>query len=206
MADATLTRRSALEGHNPAGRFGAVQNDAPGITLQERPALAIVQVDAWPDRLEEAASLLEKAIGTPTPGPVKADEGKYGTAVLSIAPGRWLVIEHESRDLMAVLKATIGDGTAVLVDQGHGRVCWRVSGPALRDFLVKGSTIDFDADAFGPGDCVGTALGHYTVIIHCRSADSVDIYGARSFAVDLNHWLREAAMEFGLDVLEPARA
>ena len=206
MADATLTRRSALEGHNPAGRYGAIKGDAPGITVQEQPALAIVQVDAWADQIDTAMTKIEKAVGTEPVGPVKGAEGKHGTTVLSIGPGRWLVVEREDRDLMAVLAATILDDTAILVDQGHGRVCWRVSGPNLRELLVKGSTIDFDEHAFGPGDCVGTALGHFTVTVYCRDETTVDIFGARSFAVDLNHWIHEASLEFGLEVLEPAEA
>lgn len=205
MADAILIRHSALEGLNSAGRFGAAKNNVPGITLQEQPALSIVQVDAWTDRLDQARAGIERAIGLLAPDPVRAAENSAGTKVLSIGPARWLVTEPEHRDLMAVLAAAIPKDDAVLVDQGHSRVCWRLSGPHLRDLLVKGSTLDFEPHAFRPGDCVGTALGHFTVTIHSRFEDSVDLYGARSYAVDLNHWLRESALEFGMDVLEPAR-
>lgn len=204
MADAILNRRSALEGHNPAGQFGALREDGPGIRLQEQAALDIIQVDAWDSHADKAKAAIEKAIGLSTPGPVSACLNDSDLRILSIGPNRWLVVEPEKRDLFSILAKHVTSDLAVLVDQGHGRVCWRLSGPRWRDLLVKGSTIDFDGSAFQPGHCVGTALGHFTVTIHCRNDLEVDIYGARSFAVDLNHWLKSSALEFGLEVLSPS--
>ncbi len=211
MADIALTipRRSALEGHYMTGDFGTIcDGAAPGITLQERRALAIVHLDAWADQGPACAKAIAKGCGTaPAKEAAKAAE-QDGTAVLWVGPNRWLVTETERRDLFAALSATVTPDLAALTDQGHSRTCWRVSGPKIRDLLAKGSTIDFDRGIFGAGDCVGTLLGHFTVVIHCREesreADSVDIYGARSFAVDLHHWLTSSSLEYGLRVLDPA--
>ena len=195
MADATtLTRRSALEGHYSAGDFGAIKDGTPGITLQERRALAIVHVDAWDDKATECAGAVEAACGTaPASANSKASEAN-GTAVLWVGPGRWLVTEAEKRDLPALITDFIGD-LGVVTDHSHSRVCWRLSGPDLRALLAKGSTVDFDR--FGDGDCLGTLLGHFTVTIQGRGEDSADLYGARSFAVDLQDWLVESGLKPG---------
>jgi heterotetrameric sarcosine oxidase gamma subunit len=203
MADlSSVPRKSALDGHAPTGLFGAVKDGAPGIVISERRGLAIVHVDAWTDRRDDCLAGLKRLTGADVPGNVKATEAG-GTACLWVGPDRWLVTEPETRDLYAAARADLSEDVAAVTDQGHSRVCWRVTGPALRDLLAKGSSIDFDPGFFGPGDCVGTQLGHVTVTIHCREETSVDIYAARSFAVDLHHWLTASSMEFGLRVNDP---
>lgn len=204
MADTipAIPRRSALEGHYAPGTFGAHQN-APGVTLTERRGLAIVHVDAWADEARACAKALKEACGVaPSAKQVMAAEAD-GTAVLWVGPNRWLVTEKERRDLFAALSAKIGPDMAALTDQGHSRVCWRLEGLAVRDLLAKGSTIDFGRAQFRPGACVGTLLGHFTVTLHCHGEDAVDIYAARSFAVDLHEWLVEASLDLGLRIADP---
>ncbi|MEQ8441066.1 MAG: sarcosine oxidase subunit gamma family protein [Alphaproteobacteria bacterium] len=202
MADATiLTRRSALEGHYAPGDFGAIKDGAPGITLQERRALAIVHVDAWEDRAADCAKAVGDACGTePAPGNCKATESG-GNAILWVGPNRWLITEKEGRDLFATITAKVTQDLGAVTDQGHSRVCWRVSGPRLRDLLVKGSTIDFDRMV--AGDSINSLMSHFSATIHCRAYDSVDIYVARSFAVDFQRWLHESSLEFGLRIGDP---
>lgn len=203
MADlASVARKSALDGHAPSGIFGAVKDGVPGIVITERRGLSIVHVDAWADRLDDCLEGLKRLVGADAPDTVKAAEAG-NTACLWVGPNRWLVTEQETRDLLAVARAELPEDVAALTDQGHSRVCWRVTGPALRDLLAKGSSIDFDQGFFGPGDCVGTQLGHVTVTIQCREDTSVDIYAARSFAVDMHHWLTASSLEFGLRVNDP---
>ena len=203
MADATtLTRRSALEGHYSAGDFGAIKDGSPGITLQERRALAIVHVDAWDDKATECAAAVEAACGAaPASANSKASEAN-GTAVLWVGPNRWLVSEKETRDLHAAMTEKVTEELGTVTDQGHSRVCWRITGPRLRDLLVKGSTIDFDR--MEAGDSINTLMSHFATTIHCRAEDSADLYVARSFAVDFQHFLHEASLEFGLRIDEPA--
>lgn len=194
-------RRSALEGHYAPGDFGAIRKDAPGIVLQERRALAIVHVDAWTDKAEACAGAVAEACGV-APSLAACTAAEAGeTAALWIGPNRWLITEPETRDLFATLKAGVGEDLAALTDQGHARVCWRITGPRLRDLLVKGSTVDFDR--FGAGDCISTQMGHFAVTLHGRGEDSADLYAARSFAVDMQHWLYESSLEFGLRVTAP---
>ena len=190
MADTALKRRSALDGHWDTGRHGAVGSNRPGITLALRRPLAMVQVDAW--------SPLKAIESLAIPASTKATENAADQSVLNIGPNRYLVVEPENRDLHAALSGALGD-TAALTDQGHARTVWRVSGAALRDLIAKGTTLD--VEKLGAGDCTVTALGHFTVILHWREDGSVDIYAARSFAVDLHHWLVESSLEFGLELV-----
>ena len=187
MTDTVLKRRSALDGHWQAGTSGAVGPVGPGITLSLRTPLSMVQVDAW--------NTLSDIAGQALPTPVKAVEDATGRAILNTGPNRYLVVEPETDDLLATLETALGD-TAALTGQGHARTVWRITGPNLRDLLAKGTTVDVDRMA--PGDCIVTLLGHFSTILHCRTDDSADLYAARSYAVDVHHWLVESSLEFGL--------
>ncbi|MEQ8830922.1 MAG: sarcosine oxidase subunit gamma family protein [Alphaproteobacteria bacterium] len=200
QAPAGPQRRSALQGHYLSGDFGWLVDGVPGIELSERRDLAIVHIDAWFDKHGEVHHALRDDFDLTPPEKLRAVElGQR--AILSVGPNRWLVVEKESRDLFAAVRKSIPEEWAAVFDQGHSRVCWRLEGPALRQVLSKGSTLDFDT--FGDGDCVGTILGHFTVTIHGRGPSGADIYCARSFAPDLHHWLVEASLEYGLRVTDP---
>lgn len=197
----TPPRRSALEGHYQAGDFGWIVDEAPGIVLTERRALAIVHVDAWADTFGEVQHALRADFDITPPGPLRGVEVGQ-RAILSVGPHRWLIVEKETRDLFEAVCASVPPDWAAVTDQGHSRVCWRLEGPALRQVLAKGTTID--VDAFGDGDCVGTMLGPFTVTIHGRGITGADIFCARSFAPDLHHWLVESSLEYGLRITDPA--
>jgi sarcosine oxidase subunit gamma len=93
----------------------------------------------------------------------------------------------------------------VLTDQGHGRVCLRLSGPAHRTVLAKGCTLDFDPDGeLDPGRVANTRLGHMAATLHRLDEETVDLYVARSYAVSFAEWLVHAAAEYGCRVAEPA--
>jgi sarcosine oxidase subunit gamma len=105
--------------------------------------------------------------------------------------------------LYEALAAQLED-QAVLTDQGHGRVCLRLSGPALTQILAKGSTLDFDpGQDFDPGRSVNTTLGHMAVTLHRLDEETADIYCARSFAIGVKDWLLHAAGEYGCRVTDP---
>jgi len=207
MAEIDIRRRSALDGRLTPGDFGTVAADGPGVRVRERPALAIAQVEAWPESAAETAEKIKKTVGArPSLDPLVATAAGETTA-LWIGPESWLIVEPESArgvmSLVETLAAELG-GQAAVTDQGHGRVCLRVSGPALTHLLAKGCTLDLDPGRdFDPGRVVGTALGHMTVTMHRLDAATADLYVARSFAVSFLDWLMHAAAEYGVRVEAP---
>ena len=193
-----LLRRSALAGVYQAGRFGRTP-DKSGITITERPGLAIVQIAAYRDTAEKTASAIEKTIGlAPAVENCRATVN-HTTHVLWVGPQRWWIVEPEGRDFSG-LRQTLGDDAA-MTEHGHGRTVLRVNGPAVRDLLAKGASIDFHPTRFTAGWCRPTQLGHSACVIHCvDESPTVDLYVARSFAVSFWEWLTDAAGEFGYEI------
>jgi sarcosine oxidase subunit gamma len=186
-------RRSALASFYREGRFGAASGE-PGVTLAERRPLAIVQIWAWDARGD--------GLGLPLPG--RSSEAD-GIAFLWIGPGRWLAVapDEAGRDLAATLGGRFGTA-ASLTDLAHARVAVRLSGPRVRDLLAKGTGIDLHPRAFAVGACAGTMVGHVAALLHAAAEDALDVYVARSYALDFWEWLTDAAAEFGYVVGEPA--
>ncbi len=178
--------------------------------MTERHPLAIVQLEAWPDTVAAAVAGADQAVGVrPDPTPLTAVTAGAATA-LWLGPARWQIVEPEAErgpnGLYAALETALGENAA-LTDQGHGRVCLRIAGPALTATLAGGCTLDLDpGGACDPGRVVNTALGHMAATIHRLDAETADLYVARSYAVSFFEWLSETAAEFGCRVAPPETA
>jgi heterotetrameric sarcosine oxidase gamma subunit len=120
--------------------------------------------------------------------------------VLWIGPGRWLVVEPESRDLASLLSHDCPGDVAAITDLGHARAVLRVAGPKVRDLLGKLCTLDLESTVFPPGSCAQTQFGHVGVLLYCRAHDGFDIFVPRSFAVSAWESILDAALEFGCRV------
>ena len=175
--------RSALERHYERGSFGAA--DGPALVLSERRGLAMAQVNGAP---------LESGPG------VLACVTEDDLSLLWTGPGQWFAVSEslDADELLAKLQERLSSTQATLSDLSHARTVLRVSGAPWRDLLAKGCPADMDAMA--PGDCVASLLSHFTVIIHCVSDNSADVYVFRSFGASLWEWLRGGAAEFGYAV------
>lgn len=166
-------RRSALAAVAFPGRFGRLDQGGPGLVLRERRNLKLTEVAAW------------GATGLDLPGPGKSAPLGDGVA-LCIGPERWLLVDAEA-----------DAGNAAKVDQSHGRVALRLTGPAVRAVLSKGCPLDLDR--FADGDCAGTRLGPFAVLLHGH-ADGIDLYVAHGYAQACWEWLTDAAGEYGYEV------
>jgi heterotetrameric sarcosine oxidase gamma subunit len=181
-------RRSALERHYERGTFGAGGADGPALVLRERRGLAMAQVNGAP------ADAGPATLGSLIDG---------DATLLWTGPGQWFAVSDAlgAGELLAALAQRLSATDATITDLSHARTVVRVSGTAWRDLLAKGSPADIDA--MGSGDCAATLLSHFTVIIHCLSDDSADVYVFRSFGASLWEWLCAGAAEFGYAVQEP---
>jgi sarcosine oxidase subunit gamma len=178
-------RRSALEEHYAPGSFGAAGSHGPALALRERRDLAMAQVNGAPDESGPAT------LASVTDG---------DTTLLWTGPGQWFAVSESlgADGLLAGLEERFSSTDATVSDLSHARTVLRVSGAAWKDLLAKGCPADIDAMV--PGDCVASLLSHFTVIIHCVTEDSADVYVFRSFGASLWEWLRGGAEEFGYTV------
>lgn len=176
MADIALRRISALKPVYREGVYGAAR-EAPGIVIRERRGL-LLRV-------------------------VRGDPGVKDTTVtaLSLAPGEWLLASPENATAPAL-------DTRVVVDVSHGRTVLRLCGNDARRLLMKGCTLDLHPAVFAVGACAQTAIARINVLIHRvgdGDEDAYDLYGARSTARSLWHWITQGAAEFGYRVGPPLR-
>ncbi len=195
----TLLRASALEKVCRPGHYGGGDPQTAGLTVCERRYLSITQVAAYPGGMTAASRAIKAASGlTPSKKPVTAVSSDNAD-VLWVGPNRWWVVMPEDKDPGEVLAEKLADKAAVTA-QGHGRLCLRLAGPALRAVLAKGSTLDFHHRGLAPGDCPQTPIGHFASLIHCRAPLEADVYVARSYGVSFWEWLSDAAAEYGYQV------
>ncbi len=191
-------RRSALAEALKAGVYGAAGPKGPGIEIRELSRLTAVQVAAFD--AEGAASALGAALGTPAPSGRNGVATAGDSVVLWTGPGRWLVIEPESRDLPSLLTQHCTGDVAAITDLGHARTALRVEGPKARELLAKLCTLDVDSGSFPSGTCAQTQFGQIGVLLYCRVQDGFDIFLPRSFAVSAWESIIDAALEFGCRV------
>ena len=113
--------------------------------------------------------------------------------------------ESDVQNLAEGLRAIECSGAVSVVDLSHGRTVVRIGGPAARDVLAKGCSIDLHPRCFLAGDCVQTSLAGIGLLIHAVTDDPVyDLYLPRGFALSAWEWLSDAAAEFGCRIEQTA--
>lgn len=100
----------------------------------------------------------------------------------------------------AELKNKLGPNASV-IDQSHGRVILRVSGPKSRAVLAKGTPVDLHTDQFPVGKSAMTQMAHVGVHITRTGQDEFTLSVFRGFSESFWEWLEMSAAEFGLQVV-----
>jgi heterotetrameric sarcosine oxidase gamma subunit len=191
-------RRSALAECLKPGLYGTDAPAGPGVETRELRPLTIVQVAAFD--AERAASAVGAALGTPAPAIRNGVAAAGDSTVFWTGPGRWLVIEAESRALASLLHHHCPSDVAAVTELSHARTALRVEGSKVRDLLAKLCTLDVDPAAFPPGTCAQTQFGQIGVLLYCRVHDGFDVLVPRGFAVSAWETILDAALEFGCRV------
>jgi methylglutamate dehydrogenase subunit D len=181
------------------GRFGA-DKGAPGVLLSVRHPLSIVTVIARKGQAEALSAVAVAAYGTPLP---VAGESKSGPDVTFHWCGaeQWYAVA-ESWPEGALYRDLRGrfEGLASCSDQSHGRVTISIAGPKARAVLAKGTPVDLDPRAFGPGRAGVTQMAHVGVHLAQTGADAFELSVFRGFSESFWEWLTEQAEEFGYQV------
>jgi sarcosine oxidase subunit gamma len=170
----------------------ALETERYGLVISRRLQVTVLSIAAFDDR-EQLVALLSGAMGTPIPDPCRSSTGR-GVVLLAYGPARWLAVAEtvEGSERLRALALACRPYAAV-VDQSHGWVCSRITGPRCRDVLAAGSSIDIRPTSFLAGHCAATALGKISVLIHALPAQNAfDIYVPRSYAHDLAGWMLRA--------------
>lgn len=186
---------SALDGHLIVGRDA---EGTVGVRLSDLRPLAIAQINGAPAGHDLRASLSVFNL-TMEPAPRYAARGD-GLRLLWCGPAQYLAVsEHHQDDELALFLYQALEGTdATVVDLSHARTIFRIDGPASRELLAKGCSLD--VDRMQPTECVATTLGHFNVLLHCDGKHSFELHVSRSFGLACFQWLAHCAREFGLEL------
>jgi sarcosine oxidase subunit gamma len=158
------------------------------VELREVPPIAQVNVRA------DAATAA--ALGLPLEPNTTAPVG--GAIALWLGPDEWLLVglDDDAVVLERELQAAAGDAWITTVDVSSNRSILALTGPAAREVLMKGCSLDLHPRAFGPGRCAQTGLARAQVILEPTDDDAYRIFVRRSFAGYLTAWLRDAMAEY----------
>ncbi|WP_417773888.1 sarcosine oxidase subunit gamma [Stappia sp.] len=165
---------------------------------------AIVEIGAWPNRLEDVCTRLGALAGTDLPGrPGRFAEGE-AALFCWVAFGRFLWLSSDAGDV-ARLDEAFGADEASVVDLSSARHAVRVSGEDAIAVLNKAVAIDFSMASFPPGSLAQSVIHQMPVVLLRRSKEAFDLLCPASFEASFLEWLRDAALEFGYRVGEPER-
>tara|TARA_Y100000588_G_scaffold388546_1_gene488975 strand:- start:104 stop:724 length:621 start_codon:yes stop_codon:yes gene_type:complete len=193
-------RRSALNRSIIPGRYGNITFKGPGVFLTERHPISIIQIETIKEKNLSALNNLSKCLEIVFSEEPNLSNGDKGLRILWTGPGRWLIVEPETRDLFKTVVNELERRSVAITDLSHGRTSLRLSGQDSRELLMKGSGLDWHLNAFTQNNCAQTKLFNLSALIDCRDYDTFDLYIARGFALDFWQSLNEAAEEFGCEV------
>ena len=144
------------------------------------------------------------ALGTALPfEPNRVTEHEDVRAIW-LGPDEWLIVAGEERleGLTRALMHELQGQPLAITDVSEARAVIGIAGPAAREVLSQGLSIDLHPSAFGPGQAAQTLLARVPIILHQRSeAPRYDLYVSRSLAEYLWHWLEDAGREHGIAVV-----
>ncbi len=170
-----------------------------GVSLVERSSIGKINLRGSADDegfLSSALSGLGVELPLEPNSVREMDDGR----VFWLGPSEWLI--HcplaNRRQRQTVLGNALQAVHHAVVDVSDYYVLMRLSGPAARTILTKGSPLDMDVAAFPEGRCAQTRYGHASVLLHAVDVvPSFDIQVRWSFAEYLWRYLVDGAKEFG---------
>jgi sarcosine oxidase subunit gamma len=193
--------RFALHGLTSPGRHGVATGTA-GVRIEEITEIAFASVIAKRGKLDGLVSAVDTAYGVALPkGPRRAS--RNGVTFAGTGPDQWIASAEgaEAAGFAVKLRGRI-ELFAAVSDQSDSRLVLKLSGPRVRDTLMKGVSIDLHPKSFKPGDVASTQVAYMGVQLDMLDdAPTYLLTGPRSMAGTLWSWLSASAAEFGYEVV-----
>ena len=167
----------------------------PQIRLHEVHPFSLVQISAWPDRLDRVGQLAATAAGCSAvarPGQSLRSGGQH---LLRVEPLKWWVISERENMHLPDIDRQLG----TVLDLSHSRTWLRLSGDKAPRLLNHFLPIDLRESAFATGAVASTALHHVGITLW-REAGAYSLLIPRSFALSLWELVTETAQQYGVAV------
>lgn len=183
----------------PPGFYGrATANDYPPLVFQERTALVLHQVAAWPNTVESIErQLVNKGGYSAAPGFSGAILNSSGHRLVRVEPLKWWLIGQAP--------PVVQPDDGVTLDLSHARIQLDLHGPAAAELLNRFLPVDLRPSRCPAGQVYMTQLHHTSVLLLCDDA-RYSLLLPTSFAVSLAELLCDGARQFGYQVLPPSES
>lgn len=195
-----MQRRSILE---PALSELANDNAGAPVALREKPFHGRMHLRAL-EPLTKLNAALEKTLGAKlSNAPNTVTRGK-GLDVFWLREGQWLVVTspktHEQ--VFKKIDAALAEMDSSVVDNTDGFTTLELSGAMVRDTIMKGCPLDIHPKVFKKGAMAQTRIVHADVLLHRADTDIYEIHVRNSFAEYMLRWLHDAALEYGIHLIQ----
>ncbi|UTW08095.1 sarcosine oxidase subunit gamma [Pseudomonas benzenivorans] len=171
-----------------------------GVTLREKKLLGhlILRGDGHDPAFSAA---VHKALGLELPSAltlVSRDE----TSLQWLGPDEWLLVVPGGSEFEVErkLRAGLAGHHHQVVNVSGGQTIVELSGPKVRELLMKSTSYDVHPRNFPVGKAVGTVFAKSQLVIRHTGEDTWELLVRRSFADYIWLWLQDACAEFGLAV------
>ena len=104
--------------------------------------------------------------------------------VLWLSTDQWLILTTRAKavTLQDALRKSLGTIHSLIVDVSDMRAVIRLEGEAVRQVLMKGSSLDFLSDDYKPGTIRRLRFAEIGALVHVIEDNIFDIYVFRSYA------------------------
>jgi sarcosine oxidase subunit gamma len=194
-------RRSALA-HFGLNALAGQNKPGAGITVGESAQRAIVNVRGNAGDLV-FNSAVKAATGADLPFAANTVSAADDVRILWLGPDEWWVVAPDPKrtELIERLRQSFTGQHAAVTDVSESRTVITMTGPAARDLLARGISLDLHPRAFGPGQCAQTGMSKANILLHqIDDTPSYEIYILKSFADYLWRWIGLVAEDFGMAV------
>uniref|UniRef100_UPI0015551FFD sarcosine oxidase subunit gamma n=1 Tax=Pseudomonas tumuqii TaxID=2715755 RepID=UPI0015551FFD len=124
------------------------------------------------------------------------------TSLQWLGPDEWLLIVPSGSEFAVEqkLRAALDGQHVAVVNVSGGQTLLELSGPKVREMLMKSSIYDVHPSNFPVGKAVGTMFAKSQLVIRHTGEDTWELVVRRSFADYIWLWLQDASAEYGLAI------
>ena len=204
MSTDVTGRQSALNHFLGAVEAGS-RTGGDAVIISERPFLGHLNLRGDPQD-EGFMGVAASVLGFDLPTEPNTSAAKDDLLALWLGPDEWQIVTPPAAQtqLLDSLESAFNGMHVAVTDVTGGQAVITVSGPRARDVLAKGCPLDLHPSIFKPSHCAQTLLAKANVLIRCvdDSPPSFELIVRRSFAEYTALWLNDAALEYGVAVVE----
>ncbi|MGV8918962.1 MAG: sarcosine oxidase subunit gamma [Pseudomonas sp.] len=186
--------------HADLGSLVGKGRNNPGVTLREKKLLGHLTLRGDGHDAAFAAGV-SKALGMELPGSLGlVISGE--SSLQWMGPDEWLLIVPSGEEFAAeqrLREALTGLHIAV-VNVSGGQSVLELTGPNVRDVLMKSTSYDVHPDNFPVGKAIGTVFAKSQLVIRRTGEQTWELLVRRSFSDYWWMWLQDASAEYGLAI------